>query len=225
MEEMNHTRVMDFIDAIPETTCSRLQQEFLYCLSKNTTGAGEVVEIGTHIGKSTIAIAFARKEKNGNPIHTVDPFEHPDIVRNLEAAGVSEFVIRLVRRSTRAAKKWDRPIELLWIDGNHTSLAIAADIRAWSGFVIPGGKMAFHDYPGHRRSSEVWRALWMTVLRRPLEWRIVSDREAGSIIVLEKLDYRPEPETLSKRSRRRLYWARMNARFFLAEQWHRIKKS
>jgi hypothetical protein len=46
------------------------------------------------------------------------------------------------------ARKWHEPIKLLWIDGDHRYNGIVCDIKCWSRFVVIGGVMAFHDYPG-----------------------------------------------------------------------------
>lgn len=200
------------IDAIPEAMCGAPQPEFLYHLSQRTTGSGALVEIGTCAGKSTIAIAFAQQQKGGRPLVTIDIAEHPALRDNLAGAGVEDWVDARIIRSTDAAKDWSEPIEMLWIDGDHATLAIMADIDAWSPHVAVGGVMAFHDYPGVAKSMQTWSAVYRKVFARPYEWRVIADREAGSIIAFERLQP-PAEKGLKQRAREEVQWARTNWRF------------
>ncbi len=84
------------LNSIPQGVCGGRQPEFLYHLSNGLQGAGEVVEIGTNVGKSAIALAYGQKIKeNGRPIHTIDVYEHADIVSNLEKARVRNLSAEL----------------------------------------------------------------------------------------------------------------------------------
>lgn len=183
--------ILDFIKSIPSTTCGGSQPQFLYDLSKATKGRGEIVEIGTHVGRSAIALAYAQKEKGeekgGRPINTIDVNRHPQLDGHLEQAGVADFVNVTVSPSTIAAKDWDKPIELLWIDADHSRWGLRADIKAWRDHVIEGGVVAFHDYPGVDSSQTVAWPIARLMLRDPLHWRVVSDRDHGSIIAFERI--------------------------------------
>lgn len=164
------------------------QVDYLYELSRGTSGRGAIVEIGTYLGKSTIGLAYGQKEKGGRPVRTIDLVEHHDLERNLSGAGVREFVEVVVAPSTRAASGWAEPIELLWVDGDHSYRGVRADIRAWARHVVPGGLLAFHDYPGVGWSRGVARAVRRLIQSDPDRWRTVSDRQHGSIIVFERLE-------------------------------------
>jgi predicted O-methyltransferase YrrM len=63
----NWEEINRFIDGIEERTCSSSQTEYLYRFSKRIKGEGAVVEIGTNVGKTAIAMAFAQKEKGASP--------------------------------------------------------------------------------------------------------------------------------------------------------------
>lgn len=215
---MNRTweDISEHIDAIPEAMCGAPQPEFLYQLARRTRGEGAIVEIGTCAGKSTIAIAFAQQEKGGRPLVTIDIAEHPSLRANLAGAGVEAWVDARIMRSTDAAKGWSEPVEMLWIDGDHATLAIMADIDAWSPHVMVGGIMAFHDYPGVMKSMQTWNALYRKVFANPYEWRVIADREAGSIIAFERLQPPPERD-LKERAKQQVRWARTNWRFVKKE--------
>ncbi len=133
--------ILEIIEDIPEQTCGGLQPRFLYDLSNATQDKGEIVEIGTCAGKSTIALAYGQKVKHGlgRPVHTIDIAQHPDLEANLQQAGVEEIVRCLVQPSSTAAETWDQDIELLFVDADHRYNGIVSDLRNWCRFVIVGG--------------------------------------------------------------------------------------
>lgn len=180
--------ILETIDGIPENMCGRPQPEFLYELSRETSG--RIVEIGTCAGKSTIALAYGQHVSGGQPITTVDILTHPQLAANLERAGVTDMVRCIVQPSADYAKSWTDPIGLLWIDGDHRYRGVRSDIRSWAKFVRVGGLMAFHDYPspGGKLSGDVGRAIYKDVLSQPDCWKVRADRVAGSILVVERLN-------------------------------------
>jgi predicted O-methyltransferase YrrM len=196
-----------------------LELDFLHGISLKVGSLGELVEIGTNIGQSAIALAHAQKQQGGRPIHTIDLYENKDSATNFDATGVSSHIIRIVQESSSAASGWSRPIEFLWIDGDHSYQGVAADIRAWSRFVVPGGFIGFHDCPGVGETIEVWQAIHEELLSRPRVWRMISDRADGSLILLlQRLQAEPAGEGASQTPSSGLYWFYRNVRsaFFLA---------
>jgi hypothetical protein len=193
------------LDGVASTGLDARQLAYLHSLSASTTGRGAVVEIGTYVGKSTTSLAYAQKEKRAAPMHTIDVVQHHRLEATLEAAGVRDYVIMHVAPSKEVAEGWREPIELLWIDGDHSYRGVRADIRAWSSHVVEGGVVAFHDYPGIGWSQAVSRAIRHGLLHRPDRWRVRSDREHGSIFVLERLptrrDFTPRRRRLLQQGR------------------------
>lgn len=188
--------VLDVIESIPERMCGGLQPKLLYDFSAQTRGLGAVVEIGTCAGKSTIALAYGQITRGGSRIVTIDLCRHPQLQSNLDRAGLAHMVDARLGRSSRHAATWKEPIELLFIDGDHRYRGIVADIRSWSRFVVPGGVMVFHDYPGFDGVNETWQAVYRLVLSQPERWRVISDRQAGSLFAVERLpDPPPRPWT------------------------------
>ncbi len=115
-----------------------------------------IVEVGSHRGRSTAALALGA---NGAPVYAIEPHElfegvygmtfGPEDRRaffeNMLRVGVVEDV-RLVNLSSEVVSKgWTRPIGLLWIDGDHTLEGVRRDFEAWEPFLRPGGVVAFHD--------------------------------------------------------------------------------
>jgi predicted O-methyltransferase YrrM len=158
-----------------------LEQCFLYWLAASVPRNGLALEIGSFKGKSSACIAAGLPQ--GARLACVDTWQNDAMPYDEKSDSMNEFLdnTRSYRQviephrgtSSEVAATWDRPIDFLFIDGDHTYEGCSADIKAWLGFVRRGGWIAFHD------SSEtgVWKAiseLFPRSLRR-------SERNAWSI--------------------------------------------
>lgn len=161
------------------------EPEFLFSLSYRTTGRGAIVELGTFIGTSLLALSLAQKLKGSSrPITTIDVKRRLELDENLAKAGLANAVNVVLSDSLAAAASWREPIELLWIDADRGYKGCLADIEAWKRHVLPGGLIALHDFAD---GMGVYRAVHEGLLSRPWAYRVVSDREYGNIFVVEKL--------------------------------------
>jgi len=120
---------------------------------------GAVVEIGSFRGRSTVALAFGARAGRSPPVFAVDPHERfigvlggvftPDdrrrFMQNVVKAGVADIVRLVNLPSVSAARAWNMPIGLLWIDGDHRLLPVLQDFSLWEPWVVIGGWIAFHD--------------------------------------------------------------------------------
>jgi len=170
--------------------CGSPQPEYLFSLAYSLTGKGAIVEIGTCSGITLVCLATAQKIKKGKPVISIDIEKHSDIDKNLSEAGVTEYAECIIGDASEVVKKWTDPIEMLWIDGDHSYKGAAKDISAWSNFVIEGGLIALHDY---NSECGVFKAIIKHILSRPWIWRTVSDRENGSIFVAQRIGLNPKP--------------------------------
>lgn len=145
----------------------------LMSLAEHGPGLGEIVEIGSFMGRSTAWLAQgslnARREKvtaidtfKGSPEHQADQ-EHEEPVlleegttfnafeRNLREAGLLGWVRPIIAPSAEAVQGWDKPIRLLFIDADHDYDAVKQDYELWSPFLVEGGVLVLHDvgtWPG-----------------------------------------------------------------------------
>jgi hypothetical protein len=121
---------------------------------------GDVLEIGSFKGKSTTVLAKSVTVNGGNRVVAVDPLtllsptdpsigcpeSLPDLFwETLEANGVRHLVEFYQLRSEELALTWNRPLRLLWIDGDHTYQGATADIDNFAHHLRPGSVVAFHD--------------------------------------------------------------------------------
>ncbi|HYK08309.1 MAG TPA: class I SAM-dependent methyltransferase, partial [Candidatus Eisenbacteria bacterium] len=132
---------------------------------------GEIVEIGSWKGKSTICLSAGSMSVGGEKISAVDPHKGEfsgqngkgkksptfrTFLENLSSAGVEKYVVPLIATSRNAARSWKKPIKLLFIDGLHDYAHAKEDYVLWSPFVVNDGFVAFHDaFCGHEGPRRV----------------------------------------------------------------------
>ena len=130
----------------------------LTCLAK---AEGEILEIGSFMGKSTVLLSKAAKKATNNPhIVAVDPLTQPSATdpnvtgnkpsrdffyANLDKAGVEKDVEFHEMLSSDLAENWSRPIRMLWIDGDHTYDGVSSDFKYFSPHLATNGIIAIHD--------------------------------------------------------------------------------
>lgn len=90
------------------------------------------LEVGVQYGRS---LAFARKHSRGY-VFGIDVEDLAEPVN-----GVS-FINKA---SNEAVKTWTIPINVLFIDGDHSYKGVKDDWKNFSKFVVPGGIVFFHD--------------------------------------------------------------------------------
>ncbi|OGF77244.1 hypothetical protein A3I27_00115 [Candidatus Giovannonibacteria bacterium RIFCSPLOWO2_02_FULL_43_11b] len=132
---------------------------FLYEITKNVKEENAAVEIGSWKGKSTICIAKGLNDGRKGKVYAIDPHtgspEHRNIFgkvdtfkefeENISNKEVNSFVMAIRDTSENASKKFELPVEFIFIDGDHDLRAVAKDFESWFPKVIDGGTIAFHD--------------------------------------------------------------------------------
>jgi glycosyltransferase involved in cell wall biosynthesis len=122
--------------------------------------ARAVVEVGSYCGKATVVLAsVVQALRPSAKVHAVDVHDGrlgtadkivqmapslPKFQRNLDAAGVSQYV-EIIQSSTQEVS-WSGSIALLLIDGLHDYRSVSGDFRHFEDSLAPGSLVAFHDY-------------------------------------------------------------------------------
>lgn len=130
--------------------------DFLYRLGQVNHCAGVIVEIGSFKGKSTIALARGAAATHKAQVYAIDPHRiQPEegyledteaaFLANLKKGGVENQVVPMMMTSDAAVKGWDKPVRLLWIDGDHRYEPSKLDFTLWEPYVVEGGIVAMHD--------------------------------------------------------------------------------
>ena len=146
------------------------EAEALYQNALEASANGPVLEIGSYCGKSTIYLGlacrhnsstvFALDHHRGSEEHQQGEFFHdPDLYdageglmdsfrefrRNIRNAGLDEVVVPVVAGSDAAARHWQTPLAMVFIDGGHSLNAALTDYRCWTPHLQRGGILAIHD--------------------------------------------------------------------------------
>ena len=109
-----------------------------------------VVEIGRFRGGSTIIIAAAlgRGVLHSFDIETRQGRDGAELDRQLsDALERYELTdrVRLHVADSRSAEPLPGPVDLLFVDGDHSEEGVRADFKHWSPQLRPGGHLLFHD--------------------------------------------------------------------------------
>lgn len=122
------------------------------------TASGDVLEIGAFRGKSTVLLAKAAALAGDWTIHSCDPLTwseaaipptpaeaRADFDANLRRCGVLEQVKFYQTTSTELGREWNRPLRMLWVDGDHSYDGVKSDLQLFLPHLEDGGILLMHD--------------------------------------------------------------------------------
>jgi precorrin-6B methylase 2 len=165
---------------------TRDQARVLFESVRGLPRGATVVEVGSHQGRSTLALALARPDVT---VVAIDPFEAGGMFggpatqrvfeENLARPAVRERVEHLADRSTRVLDTWRRPVDLVFVDGKHDVLSAMRDLQ-WGDRLPAGGRLLVHD---SFSSIGVTLALLLHVLPSP---RLRYAGRVGSLATFER---------------------------------------
>lgn len=141
---------------------------FLYDMAKAiNTPSPVVVEIGSWVGRSSVAISHGLANKSNAKLYCIDPFnaagdafsastynqyqqQLPDTLletfqRNIATYGYPEVVVPTQGYSYDVARNWEKPIDFLFIDAAHDYEDVLRDFTDWQPHLKVGSVIAFHD--------------------------------------------------------------------------------
>ena len=116
-----------------------------------------VVEIGSARGRSACFMGMALKENGRGKLYAIDPHTHTAwndedsietydvLLRNVESLGLCDHIEVLRKTSDEVASNWKLPVDVLFIDGDHSYEGVKHDWELFSPFVKQFGSVVFHD--------------------------------------------------------------------------------
>lgn len=158
-------------------------------------GCHTLVEVGSYCGKATFVLASVARACSAEAcVVAIDTFDgvvgsldHGLLQRGptlqkftcmLAETALEPWVKPLVGRAPALA--WDKPVDLLLVDGLHDYASVVQDFYAFEAWLTPGALVAFHDYadyfPGVRA--------FVDELLAGDEWQEVA--QAGSMKLLRR---------------------------------------
>lgn len=170
------------------------EAELLYKLASECPKGGNIVEIGSYQGRSTVCLGLGAKV-SGAKVWAIDPHDdiqlnetthygmenHAALLRNLVNFEVANVVRVVALSSMDASCAWNKDIHLLFIDGKHDYLNISDDL-CWINF-MKSGSVLLHDTSGH--FPDVTHAMTDLLERNSGKWTI--DQQVDSITALKRV--------------------------------------
>jgi predicted O-methyltransferase YrrM len=143
----------------------------LFELARESSQNAPCLEIGSYCGKSALYLAEGCRAAGRFSVYSVDhhrgsveqqPGQQyfdpelfdasrnavntlPRFLATVSQASLQDWVIPIVGESGRVAANWSAPLSLVFIDGAHSEDDVRTDYESWSGHIMPGGYLCFHD--------------------------------------------------------------------------------
>lgn len=144
--------------------CEEAQGRILFEATQKLPDNATILEIGAWKGYSTCAIGLACIGTHRH-IYTIDNFcgiqantnipgteSYLDkFTENITRLELLEYVTAFVGKSEEYYASWDKPLDMLWIDGDHNIMQ--QDFDAFDKWLKVGGTLVMHDiYKGDNRN-------------------------------------------------------------------------
>jgi hypothetical protein len=137
------------------------EAELLFDAAKSVK-SGCILEIGSYRGRSTVALAAGSRGGSKAPVYALEPHEHfigikggafgPNdrraFFRTLLQTKLFSIVRLLNTTSGVVAPGWDKPIALLFVDGDHRYEAVYSDFSLWRPYLMDDALVIFYDDTG-----------------------------------------------------------------------------
>lgn len=145
------------------TMISKKEGEYIKEALANQPEYGRLLELGTGYGNSAV---FFNKCKPKWTIYTIDGYGlygsilnifNQEGVHQLNCQGLNETMAYLNKNGSNIVTiigntltvPWELPVNLLFIDSDHSYQAVKADTERYLPFVVRGGIIIYHDCNGN----------------------------------------------------------------------------
>jgi predicted O-methyltransferase YrrM len=156
--EREFEKVYPIINTVEGFLKSPKQERWFFRTSKTAVENAVIVEIGSFKGRSTVSFGYGCFGTQKH-IYAIDLFEGDGkdygqgefqkiFQSNVDRCGLTKYVTPIKKHSLEVAKTWDKPIDILFIDGSHEYKDVKADFEAFYPHVKKNGIIAFHDIKG-----------------------------------------------------------------------------
>jgi hypothetical protein len=177
--------------------------------SYSPDGDAVIVEVGAFLGRSTILLAGARKLRGSGKVHCFDPFdcsgdaysvpvyqqilasaggrslrEHFD--RNINRADLSDWVQVHECRAADGAIDWQRPVDVLLLDGDQSPGGARDAYEAWIPHLKSGGTLFLGNSAPRDDYAETHDGNWLIANTELAFPRFLDIRQVGWAMMATK---------------------------------------
>lgn len=156
--EQEFKRKYPLINSVEGFLKSPKQERWFFMAAKKAPKDAVIVEIGSYKGRSTVSFGFGCIGTKKH-VYAIDLFEGDGkyygddefqkiFQSNVERCMLTKYITPIKAKSLEVASKWNKPIDILFIDGSHEYEDVKADFEAFYPFVKEGGIIALHDIKG-----------------------------------------------------------------------------
>lgn len=139
---MKLEEILEKIKGVNALLCEK-DKEALYRYAGYVPENGVIVDIGTAAGSSAFIMALASKDSV--KVYTVDPMRNQNFLDDRTRLELDDKIVYFEGTSAFSYIDWQRPIDLLFIDGVHSYQGVKDDFETFGTKVKPGGIVIFHD--------------------------------------------------------------------------------
>ncbi len=162
------------------------EAEWLFNTAKSLNMTGDVVEIGSFEGKSTVCLGIGTKMSKLGKVFSIDPHTggiayvktHPEapmnlnsldpFLKNINHFNLTNTVVPLIMTSREAFSIWKRGcLKMVFVDGWHSFEEAYFDISHWGSLLQDGGVLAIHDYTWEEVRKAIDKAALDLKLKAP----------------------------------------------------------
>ena len=175
------------LTAIHSTT-SMVECECLYQLAQTLGENDAIVELGTGLGRTACAMAFACVG-TGRRVYTIDNYQESErygkavnstwdkqnALHNIRSLNLDPYVVLLEGESYVPPAFVPNIIGMIFIDANHSYEGVKKDILAWKDRLKPDGLFTGHDWiVTNSDGRQVIRAVVETVMDTHHEFKLTE---------------------------------------------------
>lgn len=151
-------KIYPLIEPVQGFLKSPQQELWFFRTARRAPEDAVIVEIGSFLGRSTVSFALGCTGTRKH-VFAIDLFEGDNDMygsgdflgrfhNNIKSCGVEAYVTPIKQHSLKVAAAWNKPIDVLFIDGSHEYEDVKADFHAFYPHVKKNGIIAFHDIKG-----------------------------------------------------------------------------
>jgi predicted O-methyltransferase YrrM len=163
------------------THMTMTERLLLYSLGLKQSPGAVLVEVGSYLGASASFLAAASKHVGGaTRVYCVDTWRNDamtegprdtwqEFLKNTER--YADWIVPMKGASREIARRFDRRIDVLFLDGDHSYAGCKEDVLSWLPRMKPEGILIMHDYA------------WAAGVRKVVEELIKPKQPSGGCVL------------------------------------------